>query len=124
MPELSKRLDEARTMATREYIIRGEPELRKITVRIGFPTKRENDDRYECIVDISEGGHTNVKPMNGVDAFEALQLALIMIGTIICSIRDNSDGSLTWFDGRRSDIGFPTFPDFSMRPIMDPPLES
>jgi hypothetical protein len=103
-------------LAMREYMLRGAYD-RKITARIGIPRKT-SDGRYECVAEVDEGDVVSSKPMNGVDAFEAIQLALMLIGAELNYIKEHSTNSLTWLDGTRTDLGLPTYPDFSLRDVM------
>jgi hypothetical protein len=104
-------------MAEREYVFEGSDPPAKMTVRVAFPQRR-SDDRYECLTEIDSGENTEAKPINGVDAFEAIQLALIYIGVNLWSFRGRGEDVLTWLEGKRRDLAFPTLPDLSMEPIM------
>jgi hypothetical protein len=43
----------------------------------------------------------------GVDAIQALQLAMVMIGAELEALSKRIDGKLTW-EGSNDDFGFPT----------------
>jgi hypothetical protein len=113
------RLEQTGVLAVREYFFEGAEPVEKVIVRIGFPKER-SDGRYDCGAEIDQGDLVTTKYMNGVDAFEALQLALILIGTELQCIRDHRDKSFSWHEGKRHDLGFPTYPDLSMTPIIGP----
>lgn len=117
------RLANHEVMAAREYIVAGH-QPRSILVRIGFPKRRATDGRYECVAEIDEGHLVSSKPMNGVDAVEALELAILMIGTELQCIQEHAEGPLTWLDGKRRDLGFPTYPDYSLMAAMGPESEA
>jgi hypothetical protein len=88
-------------MAEREYTFDGSKPPKKVTVRIGFRKKRLIDDRYECCAEVDLGDETIVRPMNGVDAFEALQLAIINIGILLWLYSGRGEDRLSWLDGKR-----------------------
>lgn len=114
----SERLSSEEVMAERIYFFGQEPQ-RRVSVRIGFPTWRPTESRAVCNVEIDEGNCLSVRPVNGADGFEAVQLSLILIGTVLKSILEESGGAVTWSDGRRDDLAFPTYPDYSLAPIME-----
>jgi hypothetical protein len=124
MPKSNRRIDSSQVMAEREYVcarvrLDGSDPTARITVRIAFPQQR-SDGRYECLTEIDSGENTEAKPINGVDAFEAIQLALIYIGVNLWSFSGRGEDELTWLEGKRGDLAFPTPPDLSMDPIMNP----
>lgn len=61
--------------------------------------------------------------MSGVDAIEALLLALINIGTELHAMTDGCD-KLTWLAGREAGLRFPTFPEFSLRAVFESEISS
>jgi hypothetical protein len=115
------KLDDDEIVASRRYWITGTAPAEWVTVRIGLPRQRVSDGRYECGAEISEGGRIWVRYLNGVDAFEALYLALIIIGTDLKHLDHQLNGKLYWSDGKRTDLAFPTFPEFSLKSVMDSP---
>ena len=114
-PRLSKR----QIMASREYFIKGTEPLQRITVRIGFPRRLAGKTDYICPVEMIGWGARSYRPVRSADAFGALQLALFLIGTELKYLDEKSDGGLRWADGSRSDIGFPAYPDYSLKPVID-----
>jgi hypothetical protein len=58
--------------------------------------------------------------MNGVDAVEALQLALIVLGIDLKHIDQQLEGALCWQQSDRG-IGLPSYPDFSLAEVPGPP---
>lgn len=90
MAKPKKRLSKRDTLAERVYFIEGTHPAQRVTVRMGRPKKRRNDGRYECPVEISGWGRTTLRPVNGCDIFEALQLALILIGTELKHITEQT----------------------------------
>lgn len=107
-------------MAERTYVVSSSNSDPHVVVRLGFPKQRPSDGRFECAVEIDKGTTCYTRYMNGVDALEALQLAIVMIGTRLKGINDDSPEPLTWMRGERTDLGVPTYPDYSLNPIMEP----
>jgi hypothetical protein len=53
-------------------------------------------------------GDERVRSATGVDAFQALQLAMEMIGSeLYFSLNRKFDGKLRWEGGKAGDLGFP-----------------
>lgn len=109
-------------MAQRIYFFGPEPG-RRVSVRIAFPTWLEAEKRAVCKVEIDDGEDISVKPMNGDDAIEAIQLALALIGTELGLFLEWAEGSVSWLDGKRNDLGVPTYPDFALFPSRKIPSE-
>lgn len=100
----------------RASIVDGSGPPRKVIVRIGYPKKR-SDGRYECTTEVDDGRSLNIKPMNGVDAFEALFVAIMLIGTELAFIRESLQRPMTWMEGEGRDLSFPVYPDFSLSAV-------
>jgi hypothetical protein len=111
-------------MASREYTVEGSQPLRKVTVRIGFPKQRPNDGRYECLAEIDDGESVDVKPMNGIDAFEALFVAIMLMGTELVFTQEYLKRTLIWMGKDRRDLAFPIYPEYSLSAVYPPtPIE-
>ena len=106
-------------MAEREYTLPESDPPISITITLRQPRKRQSDGRFECEVTIIDPDNTDVRRMNGEDAFEALQLGLIYLGTTVKHINEQHDGALTWRTTHPEDLGLPTYPDFSLKAIMN-----
>jgi hypothetical protein len=113
----NEQLSDVDAIATRRYVIRGSDPSAMVTVRLGVPMRRA-DGLYECAVELTDPSGTMLRFPCGVDAMEALQLALILIGTDLKHINEQVDGALFWVEGNREDLGVPTYPDYSLAPIM------
>src|SRR5437870_1198054 len=124
MPESQKKLVRQQVMATRVYRLEGSTPPRYITVRLGFPRKIRGQKLYEVPVELVGLGRRSLRFPNGADAFVALQLALISLGTDLKYMSGQVNCSLTWNDGNRTDIGFPVYHDYSLVPIMSPEQSS
>jgi hypothetical protein len=70
-------------------------------------------------MEIEEDGFLSHRPMKGADGFEALFAALFVTGIDLGCIQQYA-GSMSWLGGKRSGLGFPTHPDFSLRAIDSP----
>ena len=67
-------------LAERVYYLVGLPdEQLRITVRVGVPPRR-SDGRFECAAELQEPDGMTTRLMNGEDAIEAMQLALVVLG--------------------------------------------
>jgi hypothetical protein len=118
-PRRDQKLDDDEVIAARRYRITGTSPPEFVTIRIGLPKPRASDGRYECGAEIREGGRVWVRLLNGIDAFEALQLALMLIGTDLNHINQQLNGLLSWRDGKTSSLAFPTPPEFSLQSVID-----
>ncbi len=119
MAKAKRRLSKQEIMATRTYIAEGSDPPLRIVVRMGRPRKKREEERYECPVEIIGWGRTRLRPVNGSDVFEAVQLGLILIGTELKRFCERTGHVLKWSGGSRTDIAFPVYPDYSLVPIMD-----
>ena len=91
-------------IATREF----QTDQGKITVLIGLPQKFPEEEDYFCPYQIVGTGSGRVRRAGGVDAVQALQGALRMIGTDIYTSAEAQQGQLSWVGGRGlHEIGFP-----------------
>lgn len=75
----------------------------KVVVRIGKPRKFRGDGNYFCLYEILWPGKRRISYCGGVDAIQALELAMSMIATDLYT--SPVAAKLTWL-GRR-DLGFP-----------------
>lgn len=102
----AKRLPESEVLAEREYHLENHNKSRKILIQIGFPIRRTEDNRYECVAVFQEDHICFRRPMNGVDALEAIQLALEIISVDLRFIVEETGSRLSWAEGTRHDLGF------------------
>ncbi len=77
-----------------------------IRIQIGFPRFRSADNRYECLAVLQEDEIVFRRPMDGIDAIEAIQLALEILRVDLLHILSRSKGDLSWAEGVRHDPGF------------------
>jgi hypothetical protein len=86
---------------------------KQVTVVIGKPEKFPEGEDYYCPYQIVGMGDGQVRYAGGIDAVQALQLALQMIGVDLYTSQDARSGRLSWHAGSPGELGFPV-PD-SMR---------
>jgi hypothetical protein len=68
------------------------------------------DSGYYCPIQIMGVGSQQVKYAGGVDAFQALELGLRLLGIELAVINRAVGGTLRWEGEEEGDLGFP-FPD-------------
>lgn len=113
-----KRIPKRQVIATRNYVIEGTEPLQRITVSIARPRQIRAGEDFICPTEMVGWGATRVRQIRGKDAFEALQLAFIIIGVELKYLDEQSNGGLRSTDGTRADIGFPVYPDYSLSHLM------
>jgi hypothetical protein len=95
-------------IATRKLALRGRY---TVTVKIGKPRKYPTPpDDYYCPFQITGLGNNKIRYAAGVDAVQALWLALQMVGGILYTSEAYESGALEQFPGDTSkyrDLGFP-----------------
>ena len=79
----------------------------KIHVLLGRPHKFPDHDDYYCPYQIKWLGREKVMAIGGVDAFQAMQLALDTIGVELEVIAKDTGGKIVWDAGSEGDLGFP-----------------
>jgi hypothetical protein len=75
-----------------------------VPIRIFVPEQREVD--WACRFEIEWPDETTTLEAWGVDAVQALELAMKMIGAFIYTSDHHASGNLTWFEPGRG-YGFP-----------------
>jgi hypothetical protein len=75
-----------------------------------FPDSKESDDTY-CPYQITGAGDQRVRYAAGVDAFQAIELALKMIGADLSNLNRGLNGRLCWECDQSGGLGFPVFPE-------------
>jgi len=91
-------------IATRVLILRRPSGDIEIPIRIFAPEQQEVD--WACQIEIGWPEGTFSKAIYGVDAAQALQLALQLIGVQIYTSAHHASGKLTWLDSGKG-YGFP-----------------
>ncbi len=88
-------------IATRRLCLAG----KELTVSIGSPVPFPDDRDYYCPYSIQFDGRTTVRYAGGVDAIQALQLVMGMIGADVSALARELGAEVTWLDETGS--GFP-----------------
>ena len=91
-------------IATRELDL---ADVKKVTVTIGRPETFSDGINFYCPYQITGIGNKRVRYAGGIDAAQALQLALKMIGADLYTSREAKARALTWEGGENGDLGFP-----------------
>jgi hypothetical protein len=89
-------------IATRELECRGAV---PIVVLIGQPQPFPDYEDYYCPFQLRGYGDERIRYAGGVDAVQALELALQMIGTILYTSREAQEKRLSW--NGAENLGFP-----------------
>lgn len=77
---------------------------RKVTVRLGTPTRFPDGNDYYCPYQVLGLGRDRVFYGAGVDSLQALILALHNIGAELYTSNEAKTGQLTWLDDRNFGI--------------------
>jgi len=105
-------------MARRTYRVESSKGVKDLKIVVAFPREAAAGG-YECRAEIGDDEACVVRPMRGVDAFEALMLALVNIGAELSLFTDPSSDRFTWLNGQQEGLNFPTLPDYSLNPVME-----
>jgi hypothetical protein len=92
-------------IATRELSLTGGG---RVLIEIGQQLQAEGDPlEYRCPYRITGLGRGRIRMISGVDAVQALLLALQTIGTDLYTSSEYEAGTLVWPDDRSRNLGFP-----------------
>jgi hypothetical protein len=100
-------LDEV--MATRGLQVLGEPG-REVLVKLGRPrpaVDAPESGEYFCPFQITGIGDERVRYAAGVDAFQAIELTLKLIGAYLRRLNGEAGGKLRWGCDANGGLGFP-----------------
>jgi hypothetical protein len=100
-------------IAERKFkLVRDGFEGETVVVVLGKPQHmHDQSDFYGCPYQIKRPDSEKLMTICGIDAFQALQLAINAIGVELEVIRRDSGGQLIWDGDEKGDLGFPT-PDW------------
>ena len=95
-------------IAVRTLYLANDPS-RKMVVRMGKPQPLPDalGDHHFCPYQISGAGTEKIFYGAGVDAFQALELGLKMIGAELAALNRRLDGELRWECDEQGSFGFP-----------------
>ncbi len=102
--------DVGEVIATREFYVSEDGDRRRqIVVKLGKPRPFEDDasDCY-CPFQVVGIGPERVYYAAGVDAFQALQLVMRMIGVHLHLLNKEQGGRLRWLNDNETELGFPS----------------
>ena len=94
-------------VASRRLFLIDEPN-REILVKMGKPQKTPHEQDYSCALQVTGIGDERVDCVVGIDAFQAIQLALRYIGVRLRLLNQNFGGRLRWECDEKGGFGFPS----------------
>jgi hypothetical protein len=112
MPDPFKLKDVGQVIATRSLYVLRAPD-RKFVVEIGLPQPFPEGGSFYCPIQVIGDSEDRVVPVGGVDAVQALQLAMKVISVRLFAINRQVEGQLRWEGDENGDLGFPEF-DFNL----------
>ena len=83
---------------------------REVVLRLGKPQRSPGSmesEEYYCPFQLIGVGDERVRYAAGVDAFQAIELALTVIGGLMARLREEHKGRLRWDYDDRGGFGFP-----------------
>jgi len=80
---------------------------KEIAVLIGKPQRQSDSSDYYCLFQVVGIGDEEVRHATGIDAVQAMQLAMKMIGAYLYSLNQHNGGRLRWEGDETGDLGFP-----------------
>jgi hypothetical protein len=89
-------------------LVRDKKTTQEITVRLGQPKHMPDTSDYYCPYQILGIGSEKIKYAAGIDAFQAIQLAMGRIGADLWALNQECSGQLRWEGDEHGDVGFPT----------------
>jgi Domain of unknown function (DUF6968) len=95
-------------IATRVLRLVGDDSTTEIRVQIGKPCQFPDGRGFYCPYQISGLGNAKVRYAAGIDAVQALQLVMGIIGADLHSRNRSCEGKLRWEGDRGGDLGFPS----------------
>jgi hypothetical protein len=80
---------------------------KEVVVKIGKPVPFPDGRDYFCPYQITGIGDEKIRYSGGIDAVQALQLALIGAGSHLFALNDSCAARLRWEGDEHGDLGFP-----------------
>jgi hypothetical protein len=77
-----------------------------VLVKLGMPRQFSDSDDYYVPFQITGIGSEKIKYAGGVDAIQALQLAMKMIASYLNMLNTQAGGGLKWEGDDTGDLGF------------------
>jgi hypothetical protein len=88
-------------------LVRDNQEPVEVEVSMGRPMKFADHTDFYCPYEIKGLGRGKVRAAGGIDAFQAMQLALGTIAVELEVLQKESGGKLSWDAGDEGYLGFP-----------------
>ena len=79
-----------------------------ITVKLGKPVEFPEGSGYYAPFQITGIGSEKIRYAGGVDAIQAIQLAMKMLGATLSALQREHAVELSWEAGDEGDLGFPS----------------
>src|SRR6266496_3681883 len=99
--------DIGQAIAVRKLLLsEGDAADRTVLVTLGMPRQFPDATGYYAPFQVTGMGSEKVKYAGGIDAIQAIQLAMKMIGAYFSALADEGT-DLSWEGGDNSDLGFP-----------------
>ncbi len=92
-------------IATRDLYLAND-NSRRIVVEVGKPVQFPDSNDYYCPYKIVGLGRETVKYAGGIDAIQAIQLAMSMIEADLCCSTEAREGLLRWVGNEDGELGF------------------
>jgi hypothetical protein len=83
----------------------------EVLALLGKPTQTPEHSDYYCPYQIKAAGSETVRYMCGIDAFQALELAIRSLGSELEVLNQRLEGNLRWEGDEKGWLGFPDRPD-------------
>ncbi len=80
---------------------------RTVMVKLGMPRQFPDANGYYTPFQVTGVGSEKVRYAGGVDAIQAIQLAIQMVGAYLSTLT-NEGSDLSWEAGDKGDLGFPS----------------
>jgi hypothetical protein len=102
-----KAADIDQVIATRKLYLVDDPAA-DIVVKLGKPQPTPGENDWFCMTQIRGIGNEQIDATYGVDAFQALQLAMRWIGSTLTRLNESSGKKLRWEGDEGGGFGFPS----------------
>lgn len=83
----------------------------EVSALLGKPTQTPGHSDYYCPYQIKGTGSETVRYMCGIDAFQALELAIRSLGSELEVLNQRLGGNLRWEGDEKGWLGFPDRPN-------------
>jgi hypothetical protein len=98
--------DLGEVVATRTLSVIDGENRKEVKVLLGKPRKSSDGDDYACPVQIRGLGNEKIRSVVGVDAFQAIQLAMKYIAVELHAHAQTGE-HIQWEGSNEGDLGFP-----------------